>query len=170
MPKSDGPRFAGGQKVLYCEICSVPPEYCQYMDTPAECDEWLAATHPEFHAALQERNQKVKDERAAQIAALEAEKQEAEMEAAMAAEAGMDDDEAAMLAAMEAEMGEGGGETATANGGEKKDGTATEGGEEPAKEKKKKRKTRRGGANNRRQTGKSGGVAVSCWSFVCMFA
>ena len=65
------------------------------MDTPAECDEWLAATHPEFHAALQERNQKVKDERAAQIAALEAEKQEAEMEAAMAAEAGMDDDEAA---------------------------------------------------------------------------
>ena len=85
MPKcSAGPTFAGGQDVLYCKICSVPPEYCQYMDTPEACYDWLKVTHPEFYEELQDRKRHTKEERAAQIAALEAEKhQEADATAAI---------------------------------------------------------------------------------------
>ena len=178
MPKSSHlPRFPGGKKILYCAICSVPPEYCQYMDTPAECEEWLQNKHPDFYDELKQRTQKLEDERTAQIAAMEAEKEEEAMAAAMEAEMaeGGDAEEAAMLAAMEDEMAgegkgadegesEGGGAAAADTEGAKSDGGADED-DEGAKEKKKKRKTRRGGANNRRQTGKSAGPSVRsvCW-------
>lgn len=86
------------------------------MDTPEACYDWLKVTHPEFYEELQDRKRHTKEERAAQIAALEAEKQqEADVTAAMEAEVtgnsatagaadNMDEDELAMLAAMEEEV------------------------------------------------------------------
>ena len=32
-------------KVLYCDVCGVPPEYCAYMDEFEKCKLWLAKYH-----------------------------------------------------------------------------------------------------------------------------
>ncbi|KAK7895497.1 hypothetical protein WMY93_020822 [Mugilogobius chulae] len=31
-------------KVLYCGVCSLPTEYCEYMPEPAKCRQWLEKT------------------------------------------------------------------------------------------------------------------------------
>ena len=50
-------------KVLYCDVCGVPPEYCAYMDEFEKCKLWLAKYHADkvckiynAHASDQHRN------------------------------------------------------------------------------------------------------------------
>ncbi|KAH9825735.1 Translation machinery-associated protein 22 [Teratosphaeria destructans] len=38
--------------VIYCGICSLPPEYCEYGGTVKKCSEWLLAAHPAMHGRL----------------------------------------------------------------------------------------------------------------------
>lgn len=36
--------------VVYCGVCYLPPEYCEFGGTVKKCQEWLQKTHPEmFH-------------------------------------------------------------------------------------------------------------------------
>ncbi|KAK4539195.1 Translation machinery-associated protein 22 [Oleoguttula mirabilis] len=38
--------------VVYCGVCTLPPEYCEYGGTTKKCSDWLAATHPSLHRQL----------------------------------------------------------------------------------------------------------------------
>ncbi|KAI5286683.1 Translation machinery-associated protein 22 [Ascosphaera acerosa] len=40
------------REVLYCEICSLPPEYCEFTGTKKRCEEWLKENHPDLHERL----------------------------------------------------------------------------------------------------------------------
>ncbi|KAG9317902.1 density-regulated protein DRP1 [Chiua virens] len=35
-------------QVLYCEICTFPPEYCEFGSSLTRCKEWLHAEHPQL--------------------------------------------------------------------------------------------------------------------------
>ncbi|TRY66034.1 hypothetical protein DNTS_001376 [Danionella cerebrum] len=39
-------------KVLYCGVCSLPIEYCEYMPEPAKCKQWLEKNFPDVFAKL----------------------------------------------------------------------------------------------------------------------
>ncbi|XP_016362455.1 density-regulated protein-like [Sinocyclocheilus anshuiensis] len=39
-------------KVLYCGVCSLPAEYCEYMPEPAKCKQWLEKNFPDVFAKL----------------------------------------------------------------------------------------------------------------------
>ncbi|MBN3276285.1 DENR protein, partial [Polyodon spathula] len=39
-------------KVLYCGVCSLPTEYCEYMPEPAKCRQWLEKNFPDEFAKL----------------------------------------------------------------------------------------------------------------------
>ncbi|KAF8839307.1 density-regulated protein DRP1 [Paxillus ammoniavirescens] len=36
-------------QVLYCQICTFPPEYCEFGSSLTRCKEWLHETHPQLH-------------------------------------------------------------------------------------------------------------------------
>jgi len=38
--------------VIYCGVCSLPPEYCEFGGTVKKCEEWLKKNHPDMHARL----------------------------------------------------------------------------------------------------------------------
>nr|POF12872.1 translation machinery-associated protein 22 [Quercus suber] len=38
--------------VVYCGVCSLPPEYCEYGGTTKKCSDWLLENHPSLHARL----------------------------------------------------------------------------------------------------------------------
>jgi len=38
--------------VVYCGVCSLPPEYCEYGGTVKKCEEWLENNHPDMHARI----------------------------------------------------------------------------------------------------------------------
>ncbi|KAF1959096.1 RNA binding protein-like protein Tma22 [Byssothecium circinans] len=38
--------------VLYCGVCTLPPEYCEFGGTTKKCEEWLKANHPSIHSKL----------------------------------------------------------------------------------------------------------------------
>ncbi|BGP19063.1 hypothetical protein JCM10213_009227 [Rhodosporidiobolus nylandii] len=38
------------QTVLYCAVCSYPPEYCEFNSKAAKCKTWLEGAHPELFA------------------------------------------------------------------------------------------------------------------------
>ncbi|KAI8808491.1 translation machinery-associated protein 22 [Cladochytrium replicatum] len=38
--------------ILYCAVCSVPPEYCDFGTTKDKCRAWLASEHPDVFARL----------------------------------------------------------------------------------------------------------------------
>lgn len=40
------------QKVLYCGVCSLPTEYCEYMPEPAKCRQWLEKNFPDVFARM----------------------------------------------------------------------------------------------------------------------
>ncbi|KAI7209594.1 Translation machinery-associated protein [Hortaea werneckii] len=40
------------KSVVYCGVCSLPPEYCEYGGTTKKCSDWLAQYHPSLHATL----------------------------------------------------------------------------------------------------------------------
>ncbi|KAG5840218.1 density-regulated protein-like [Anguilla rostrata] len=39
-------------KVLYCGVCSLPTEYCEYLPEPAKCRQWLEKNFPEVFAKM----------------------------------------------------------------------------------------------------------------------
>ncbi|OIW35034.1 translation machinery-associated protein 22 [Coniochaeta ligniaria NRRL 30616] len=38
--------------VVYCGVCTLPPEYCEYGGTVKKCQEWLAKNHPEMYQRI----------------------------------------------------------------------------------------------------------------------
>lgn len=69
--------------VLYCSICSLPPEYCEFSTSKNKCMEWLSNTHPGEYERLY--SDKAITEKLAQTTLSEekAAKEEAKMEKAM---------------------------------------------------------------------------------------
>ncbi|KAJ8395632.1 hypothetical protein AAFF_G00031130 [Aldrovandia affinis] len=39
-------------KVLYCGVCSLPTEYCEYMPEPTKCRQWLEKNFPDVFAKM----------------------------------------------------------------------------------------------------------------------
>ncbi|KZZ97119.1 Density-regulated protein DRP1 [Ascosphaera apis ARSEF 7405] len=48
--ESNSPQQA--RDVLYCGVCSLPPEYCEFGGTKKKCEEWLKENHPNVHEKL----------------------------------------------------------------------------------------------------------------------
>ena len=44
--------MSGLKEVIYCEICSYPPEYCEFSGKLKRCKKWLSETHPDLYARL----------------------------------------------------------------------------------------------------------------------
>ncbi|CAL9731449.1 hypothetical protein MOUN0_L09142 [Monosporozyma unispora] len=40
------------QEVVYCEVCSYPPEYCEFSGKLKRCKKWLHETHPDLYTKL----------------------------------------------------------------------------------------------------------------------
>jgi len=40
------------KKILYCEVCTLPPEYCEFTPTAKKCKEWLENEHPELVSVI----------------------------------------------------------------------------------------------------------------------
>ncbi|EMC93392.1 hypothetical protein BAUCODRAFT_239124 [Baudoinia panamericana UAMH 10762] len=40
------------KQVIYCGVCTLPPEYCEYGGTLKKCEEWLSKAHPDLHDRL----------------------------------------------------------------------------------------------------------------------
>ncbi|PWY66350.1 eIF1-like protein [Aspergillus heteromorphus CBS 117.55] len=38
--------------ILYCGVCTLPPEYCEFGGTAKKCEEWLKDHHPDAYQAL----------------------------------------------------------------------------------------------------------------------
>ncbi|ROW11196.1 hypothetical protein VMCG_01130 [Cytospora schulzeri] len=38
--------------VLYCGVCTLPPEYCEYGGTVKKCQEWLEKKHPDLYERI----------------------------------------------------------------------------------------------------------------------
>ncbi|KAI9488596.1 mitochondrial translation initiation factor [Zychaea mexicana] len=38
-----------GQQVLYCGVCTMPPEYCEFSGTQNKCKEWLQDNHEDVY-------------------------------------------------------------------------------------------------------------------------
>ncbi|KAL8850810.1 MAG: hypothetical protein Q9221_004224 [Calogaya cf. arnoldii] len=38
--------------VVYCGVCSLPPEYCEFGGTAKKCKDWLEKNHPDLHEKL----------------------------------------------------------------------------------------------------------------------
>ncbi|KAF3090810.1 Translation machinery-associated protein 22 [Orbilia oligospora] len=39
-------------EVVYCGVCSLPPEYCEFGATVKKCMDWLEGNHPSLHQKL----------------------------------------------------------------------------------------------------------------------
>ncbi|KAJ2720168.1 Translation machinery-associated protein 22 [Coemansia sp. Benny D115] len=40
------------KSVLYCGVCSLPPEYCEFSASRKACEQWLKERHPSEHLRL----------------------------------------------------------------------------------------------------------------------
>jgi len=38
--------------VVYCGVCTLPPEYCEFGGTAKKCEEWLKISHADMHGRL----------------------------------------------------------------------------------------------------------------------
>ncbi|KAL8726898.1 MAG: hypothetical protein Q9181_005889 [Wetmoreana brouardii] len=38
--------------IVYCGVCTLPPEYCEFGGTAKKCKEWLEKNHPDMHERL----------------------------------------------------------------------------------------------------------------------
>ncbi|KAJ1833794.1 Translation machinery-associated protein 22 [Coemansia sp. RSA 2711] len=43
---------ADTRTVLYCAVCSLPPEYCEFSPSRKKCEQWLQGAHPGEHERL----------------------------------------------------------------------------------------------------------------------
>ncbi|KAF2859687.1 translation machinery-associated protein 22 [Piedraia hortae CBS 480.64] len=51
-PASSNEEARPPKQVIYCGICSLPPEYCTYGGTTKKCSEWLEQNHADLYKAL----------------------------------------------------------------------------------------------------------------------
>ncbi|SLM40659.1 translation machinery-associated protein 22 [Lasallia pustulata] len=49
---SSGDTDPQARHVVYCGVCTLPPEYCEFGGTVKKCKEWLEKTHPDMHEKL----------------------------------------------------------------------------------------------------------------------
>ncbi|KAI9927321.1 hypothetical protein ASPWEDRAFT_121705 [Aspergillus wentii DTO 134E9] len=47
-----GPIDSQAKNVVYCGVCTLPPEYCEFGGTAKKCEEWLSDNHPDFYKQL----------------------------------------------------------------------------------------------------------------------
>ncbi|KAK1833778.1 translation machinery-associated protein 22 [Podospora conica] len=40
------------RNVVYCGVCTLPPEYCEYGGTVKKCQAWLEKKHPDLYARI----------------------------------------------------------------------------------------------------------------------
>ncbi|KAF2786427.1 density-regulated protein DRP1 [Melanomma pulvis-pyrius CBS 109.77] len=40
------------KQVIYCGVCTLPPEYCEFGGTVKKCEEWLEENHSDMHEKL----------------------------------------------------------------------------------------------------------------------
>ncbi|KAL8349819.1 hypothetical protein RB598_005261 [Gaeumannomyces tritici] len=38
--------------VVYCGVCTLPPEYCEYGGTVRKCQDWLQKAHPDMYSRI----------------------------------------------------------------------------------------------------------------------
>ncbi|GFP53601.1 hypothetical protein ACSS6W_001162 [Trichoderma asperelloides] len=50
--QSEAPVELQGRNVIYCGVCTLPPEYCEYGGTVKKCQEWLEKHHPDMYARI----------------------------------------------------------------------------------------------------------------------
>ncbi|KAL7921715.1 translation initiation factor SUI1 [Trichoderma austrokoningii] len=50
--QSEAPVELQGRNVIYCGVCTLPPEYCEYGGTVRKCQEWLEKHHPDMYARI----------------------------------------------------------------------------------------------------------------------
>ncbi|KIO21056.1 hypothetical protein M407DRAFT_15868 [Tulasnella calospora MUT 4182] len=87
-----GPEAPPPRTVLYCQICSFPPEYCEFGSSASKCKGWLKDAHSELYEkyygedALQSKMQSLSVEAQAKLEKDTA-KKEAKAEAKAKAEA-----------------------------------------------------------------------------------
>ncbi|KAH8674690.1 translation initiation factor SUI1 [Tricladium varicosporioides] len=48
----DAPQEPQSRHVIYCGVCSLPPEYCEFGGTVKKCQEWLQKTNPPMYDRL----------------------------------------------------------------------------------------------------------------------
>lgn len=41
-----------GRHVIYCGVCTLPPDYCEYGGTVKKCQEWLEKNHAELYQQI----------------------------------------------------------------------------------------------------------------------
>ncbi|KAK2811984.1 Translation machinery-associated protein 22 [Emmonsiellopsis sp. PD_5] len=49
---AEAPAEPQARHVVYCGVCSLPPEYCEFGGTVKKCQEWLEKNHPDMHQRL----------------------------------------------------------------------------------------------------------------------
>ncbi|KAL9137757.1 MAG: hypothetical protein Q9175_001030 [Cornicularia normoerica] len=97
-PTEAAPTEPQARHVVYCGVCSLPPEYCEFGGTARKCKGWLEQNHPDMHKKLyseeaitaslstlsvdaQKRAEKDSKKKEAKAAAAEAREAEAKKEA-----------------------------------------------------------------------------------------
>ncbi|PHH59701.1 hypothetical protein CDD81_2647 [Ophiocordyceps australis] len=48
----DAPIEPQARHVVYCGVCTLPPEYCEYGGTVRKCQEWLEQKHPAMYERI----------------------------------------------------------------------------------------------------------------------
>ncbi|KAH1739072.1 Translation machinery-associated protein 22 [Aspergillus fumigatus] len=48
----NSPAEVQAKKVVYCGVCTLPPEYCEFGGTAKKCEEWLKDNHAELYQRL----------------------------------------------------------------------------------------------------------------------
>ncbi|KAB5536577.1 translation machinery-associated protein 22 [Coniochaeta sp. 2T2.1] len=49
---STEPAEPQSRHVVYCGVCTLPPEYCEYGGTVKKCQEWLEKNHPDMYQRI----------------------------------------------------------------------------------------------------------------------
>jgi len=52
MAELEAPVVSHAKQVIYCGVCSLPPEYCEFGGTTKKCEDWLHEHHPDLHQQL----------------------------------------------------------------------------------------------------------------------
>jgi density-regulated protein DRP1 len=50
--QSEAPVGPQSRHVIYCGVCSLPPEYCEYGGTTSKCQKWLEDKHPDMYEEI----------------------------------------------------------------------------------------------------------------------
>jgi len=49
---ASAPAGPPARDIVYCGVCTLPPEYCEFGGTVKKCEEWLQKNHPDMHKKL----------------------------------------------------------------------------------------------------------------------